>query len=284
MTVIVVDVGATETEAGFGGWQGRSDPVYTEETPDSRSSFVRMLRNLIDELTEVAEAEGRGVSGASIGVPGWVDQDGRLAEAPHTSFGEIDIETEVSDATEAPVVVENDANAQALGCAEPSETVCYVALGTGVGGATVVSGDLLKGANGFAGEVGHIPVSYSDSPSPCPCGKDGCLDTVAGGKFLREELGDSWWERELSSEERGVITEAGKAAGEVATTLATLNDPTRVVLAGHLTEREGFIKGVTETWNHPWTDCIIETYKETWPFSRAGLTELALDTEGSRLH
>lgn len=272
MTVVAIDVGATRTEAGFGGWQEKTEPVRVEETPDSRDSMVRLLRRLTDELVSLARSADREVSGVGVGLPGWVDEDGRLVESPHTSFGGMDIQAEIADTADVPFVAENDANAQALGCSQDSETVCYIALGTGVGGAVVDSGTLVRGANGFAGEVGHIPVSVSDRR--CPCGKSGCLDTVASGSSLRKDLGDSWWKKELSSDEEQRVVEAGEAVGEAASTMAALNDPKRIVMTGHLTTREGFMKGVKKTWDHPWTDCSLETTEETWTVARTGLTRL----------
>lgn len=272
-TAVVVDVGATWTQAGFGGWEERQEPIYSEDSPDTRDGLVRTLRRLTDELVSVARSADRKVERIAVGLPGWVDSDGRLVESPHAPFGGLDINAELGNEVDVPFVVENDANAQALGCAEGSETVCYVALGTGVGGGVVEAGSLLKGANGFAGEVGHIPVSGSDRP--CPCGKEGCLGTVASGESLRKDLGDSWWERELSPDEERRVEEAGEAVGEAASVLAALNDPTRVVVAGSLTRREGFMAGVTKTWDHPWTDCSLETVGDTWDLARDGLTRLA---------
>ena len=272
MTVVVIDVGATRTEAGFGGWQEHTDPVRVEDTPESRESMLRLLRRLTDELVSLARSADREVSGVGVGLPGWVDQDGRLVESPHTSFGGMDVEAELADTADVPFIADNDANAQALGCFQGSETVCYIALGTGVGGAVVDSGSLVRGANGFAGEVGHVPVSVSERR--CPCGKSGCLDTVASGSSLRRDLGESWWERELSPDEKSRLTEAGEAVGEAASTMAALNDPNRIAVTGHLTTREGFMKGVKK-WDHPWTDCSLETTEETWTLARTGLTRLS---------
>jgi len=57
--------------------------------------------------------------------------------------------------------------------------------------------------------------------------------------------------------------------------MAALNDPTRILMTGHLTTREGFMKGVKKTWDHPWTDPSLETTEETWTVARTGLTRLA---------
>ncbi|MDZ7688834.1 MAG: ROK family protein [Halobacteriales archaeon] len=272
-TAVVVDVGATRTEAGFGGWKERPEPARVEDTPDTTDELVGTVRRLTDELIEEARSSGCDVSAVAVGVPGLVDKEGTLVDAPHTSFGNLDLSDELD--TCVPVAVENDANAQALGCAGNTEDLFYVALGTGIGGAHVVSGEVVRGANGFAGEVGHVPVPASASDRPCACGRRGCLETVASGEYLRETLGDAWWERELHSGERRVVRRAGEAVGEAVSLLAVVNDPETFVVTGSMTTRDEFIAGMNHGWSHPWTDCSLRTYEKTWRFARDGLTKVA---------
>ena len=272
-TAVVIDVGATRTEAGFGGWKDRPEPVRVEETPDTRDGLVETLRRLTDELVDEARSSGRDVSAVAVGVPGLVDDEGVLVEAPHTSFGDLELSDKLN--LNVPVVVENDANAQALGCARLSgtECLCYIALGTGIGGGIIQSGELIRGADGFAGEVGHISVPAS-SDRLCACGRRKCLETVASGEYLRTSLGDSWWERELTSDEERVVKHAGEAVGEAVSVLAVLNNPESIIVTGKLTTRDRFVAGMNERRRYPWTDCSLKTYQETWQFAREGLTKL----------
>jgi predicted NBD/HSP70 family sugar kinase len=274
-TAVVIDVGATRTEAGFGGWKDRPEPVQIEETPDTCDGLVETLRRLTDELVDEARSSGRDVSTVAVGVPGLVDNEGVLVEAPHTSFGDIELSDELDP--DVPVVVKNDANAQALGCARLSEadSLCYVALGTGIGGGIIQSSELVRGADGFAGEVGHISVPASSfSDSLCACGRRKCLETVASGEYLRTTLGDSWWERELTSDEERVVKHAGEAVGEAVSVLAVLNNPESIVVTGKLATRDRFVAGMNERRRYPWTDCSLKTYQDTWQFAREGLTKL----------
>ena len=274
-TAVVIDVGATRTEAGFGGWKDRPEPVRVEETPDTCDGLVETLRRLTDELVDEARSSGRDVSAVAVGVPGLVDKEGVLVEAPHTSFGDIELSDELN--IDVPIVVENDANAQALGCARLSGTdcLCYIALGTGIGGGIIQSGELVRGADGFGGEVGHISVPASSfSDRLCACGRRKCLETVASGEYLRTSLGDSWWERELTSDEERVVKHAGEAVGEAVSVLAVLNSPESIIVTGKLATREGFVAGMNERWSYPWSDCSLKTYQETWQFAREGLTKL----------
>lgn len=281
-TAVVVDVGATRTEAGYGGWHERNQAVRVEETPMKTDGLVAGLRSTVGELVEEARSAGRDVSAVAVGVPGLVDHEGRLVEAPHTSFGSVDLSDEL--AVDLPLAVENDANAQALGCSRILEhaSLCYVALGTGIGGGIVESGEVVRGANGFAGEVGHMRAPVSTEPQDahdglCECGRRGCLETVASGDYLLETLGDRWWKRELPPDEERVVKRAGEAVGNAASQLAVLNDPESVVVTGKLTAKDVFVAGMRETYSRPWvdTDCPLKTHEHTWRFAREGLTEIA---------
>lgn len=273
MTVIAIDVGATGIQAGFGGWPDRPDPVADDETPADTDALVGYVRTTVEDLTATANAADRPVSAVAIGLPGTLDGDGRLAESLHTGFAGADVSSAVGAVVDHPVVLANDTNAQALGCGADAETLCYVALGTGVGGALVADGDLVEGANGFAGEIGHVRVAASDRP--CVCGKTGCLYTLAAGTALEADLGEAWWADELDATERDRVETAGAAVGEAAATAAALVDPDRIVVAGHLTARDAFDRGLSATWDHPFSDCALETVVDTWPLARDGLVQCA---------
>ena len=135
---------------------------------------------------------GRGdepVTTVGVGVPGLVDNDGVLRFAPNLP-GVIDLR--VKDELErhfpgVDVGVENDATCAAwgermLGAARGSDHVVLVTLGTGIGGGFVSNGRLLRGAHGFAGEVGHMVVDPNGPP--CRCGKRGCWERFASGTGL----------------------------------------------------------------------------------------------------
>jgi len=99
----------------------------------------------------------------------------------------------VSEGVGLPVVVENDANAfgwaeARFGAARGKRNALIVAIGTGVGGAIIVDGHLLRGAAGFGGEIGHITVVPGGRP--CGCGLRGCLERYSAGTAL----GVNGWE------------------------------------------------------------------------------------------
>jgi glucokinase len=145
---------------------------------------------LLDALAGVAAsvANGTDMAGVGVGVPGLVDRGGVLRFAPNLpGVIDLDIRGELERRLGVPVRVDNDATCAAwgereLGAARGYDDVVLVTLGTGIGGGIVAGGTLLRGANGFAGEVGHMVVD-PDGP-PCPCGRRGCWERYASGSGL----------------------------------------------------------------------------------------------------
>ena len=144
---------------------------------------------VLDALAEVvsAVADG-GVDGVGVGVPGLVDRDGVLRFAPNLpGVHDFPIKAELEARLGVEVRVDNDATCAAwgerqLGAARGYDDVLLATLGTGIGGGIVAGGRLLRGTNGFAGEIGHMVVD-PDGPE-CPCGQRGCWERFASGGGL----------------------------------------------------------------------------------------------------
>ena len=145
---------------------------------------------VLDTLAGVALSviDGSEVLGVGVGVPGLVDRDGVLRFAPNLP-GVVDlaIREELETRLGVPVRVDNDATCavwgeRQAGAAKGYDDVILATLGTGIGGGIVAGGTLLRGANGFAGEIGHMIVD-PEGP-PCPCGQRGCWERYASGGGL----------------------------------------------------------------------------------------------------
>ena len=143
--------------------------------------------SIIDTLAELARAMGPWDS-IGIGVPGLVTRTGVLRAAPNL----VDIHNfQVGDLLSAQlgttVHVDNDGTCAAAaewktGAARGVDDFVMVTLGTGIGGGVIAGGALIRGANGFTGEIGHMVVD-PDGP-PCPCGRRGCWERYASGSGL----------------------------------------------------------------------------------------------------
>ncbi|MEI8240820.1 MAG: ROK family protein, partial [Actinomycetota bacterium] len=142
---------------------------------------------IIDALVEVARALGP-FDSIGIGVPGLVTRHGTLRAAPNlVGIHDFEVARLVSDRLGVPVEADNDATCAAvaewkMGAGRGADEMTMVTLGTGIGGGIVTGGRLLRGANGFAGEIGHMVIDPDGIA--CPCGRRGCWERYASGSGL----------------------------------------------------------------------------------------------------
>jgi glucokinase len=177
-----VDVGGTKILAvALDGRAGAIDGEARTETPRGAEALVDAVVSVVRELPDGVEAVG-------IGVPGLVDRNGRLRVGPNLP-GVLDypFREALTDRLGVPVVADNDATCAAWaererGAARGASDAVLVTLGTGIGAGIIAGGELQRGANGFAGEPGHMVV---DPNGPrCPCGRRGCWERYASGSGL----------------------------------------------------------------------------------------------------
>src|SRR5690606_28356184 len=154
-------------------------------TPPGGGGLSEVLLELVDEL---AAAAGERPAAVGVGLPGLVDRAGTLVMGPHLpELRHLPLAAQLRDALGLPVVGDNDANCHAAaelhgGAAVGRAEVLVVTLGTGTGGGILTGGRLLQGAQGFAGEPGHMVVDPGGPP--CPCGRQGCWERFASGSGL----------------------------------------------------------------------------------------------------
>ncbi|MDV9193593.1 ROK family protein, partial [Streptomyces sp. SR27] len=193
---------------------------------------------------------GRGLvpAGAGLALPGLVS-GGTVREAPNLGWHEVAAErlfaaalTALRPAAEGlPLTSDNEANMAALaelwfGTLGDLRTFLHLTGEIGVGGAIVVHGELLRGAHGFAGEIGHLVV---DAEGPCcRCGSRGCLEQYAGQAALLRAAGVTGVpvlaERAEAGDPRALaaLAEAGRMLGRALSGAVNLLDPEAVVLGG----------------------------------------------------
>jgi glucokinase len=182
---IGLDIGGTKI-AGFRvADEGRVLDRRTVSTPATDPTAT------VDAAIAVAkELAANDVRAVGIGAAGMVDHDDVVRYSPNLSYRNLPIGRRVGDALGLPCVADNDANAAAwgefrVGAGRDVEDMLLVTIGTGIGGGIVSGGRLIHGANGFAGEIGHIIVE-PDGPV-CGCGNRGCLEQVASGTAVERE-------------------------------------------------------------------------------------------------
>ncbi len=193
-------------------------------TPEGGSGLVDTLVEVIDALAGSSPAVGIGV-----GVPGLVDRAGRLHMGPHLrEVQDLPLAELLGARASSAVIVDNDANCHALGeqaagAAAGHDEALVITFGTGIGAGIISAGHLLRGANGFAGEPGHMIVD-PDGP-PCPCGKRGCWEQLASGDALGRFAQDAARAGDLVAVLAGVGGDPSGIRGEHVTRAARLGDP-----------------------------------------------------------
>jgi glucokinase len=185
---IGVDLGGTNLRVAAVDDAGKMLAKTALGTEVSRGRDV-----VIDELcraaqqlvAEMQKREGPGeLRGIGVGVPGLIDSEtGRMLESPNLpGWDEYDVKGEIERRLGTAVILENDANAAAvgeqwLGAGRDVESMCLYTLGTGVGGGLVLDGKIWRGWNGMAGELGHCNVEPEGHA--CKCGSYGCIEQYA---------------------------------------------------------------------------------------------------------
>ena len=263
--LIGVDVGGTNVRMGIVTPDGRILKKIEYPTDMSRGSLDMMerlasrLRDFIREESEKGQPEIR----VGVGIAGPVDQKRGVLIAPPNlpDLHGFPLREFLQKEISFPIVIENDANAFTLGegwmgAARGSLHYCGITLGTGVGGGIVIGGEIVRGADGLGGEVGHM-VLNPDGPL-CGCGGRGCLEVYASSSGICRmalegiERGKGEWILKQSGDGHGKVTsegvfeaarkgdctaleifsEMGRYLGLGLVNLANLFNPEKIVIGG----------------------------------------------------
>lgn len=197
---IGVDLGGTNLRIAAVDEQGRLVEKVTLGTKVSlgRSHVINDMCDAIERLVEKYK-NSASLLGIGIGVPGIIDmQTGMVRESPNLpGWVDAPVRTEIEQRLKTKVILENDANAAAmgekwLGAAKDFDDMAMLTLGTGVGGGLVLGGKIWHGMNGMAGEFGHTTVEPEGHP--CGCGNRGCVEQYASAtaivRMARERIAD----------------------------------------------------------------------------------------------
>jgi glucokinase-like ROK family protein len=260
-----ISIGATGLSVGV--TDGRLTTLAIAHRPcDIRQGPEAVLKLALEVVREVmAEAGVTRLSGAGVGVPGPVDFHRGVSVSPPIMPGwdGFPVRDAVARELGCPVVLDNDVNVLAVGeqhagVARNARDFLFVKIGTGIGCGIVVDGELYRGVDGCAGDIGHIRVD--DFGPTCACGNTGCLEAFAGGAALArdataaarsgrsEALAALLAERgELTAADVGValgqgdpvavqlIRDSGRRVGQVLASLVSFFNPGLIVIGGGVT-------------------------------------------------
>lgn len=263
--VLAADLGATHATLAVTDLAGTS-LGQTRERLDIAAGPESVLGWMVEAgraLLKSIEREQRDLIAIGIGLPGPVHHaTGRPINPPiMPGWDRFDVPVWVQQHLEVPVLVDNDVNIMALGeraLAWPTvEDLMFVKVATGIGSGVISGGMLQRGAQGIAGDIGHVQVSRG-AGVPCHCGNRGCLEAIASGPAIAASLRAEGLEVQTGQDvidlvRRGdlqaiqAIRQAGRDIGEVLSAAVSLVNPSVIAIGGSMAQAgEHLAAGVRE--------------------------------------
>jgi glucokinase-like ROK family protein len=179
--------------------------------------YLSQAEYLLQKAIDRASDRGLRLMGIGVGVWGLVDHEvGVIRFAPNLKWRDVPLKEKWEEKFKVPVYLENDANASALGeyyfgSGKNIENFLYLSMDIGIGGGIISNGQLFHGANGYAGEFGHVTIDPGGSR--CNCGKIGCLETVVGRKVILRKYEERKGKQESISLQE--VIQRGQAGDEI---------------------------------------------------------------------
>lgn len=230
--VFGIDVGGTTVKLGLFDTNGNLKDKWeiTTRKENNGEKIVGDIAQSISEKMEENNMTKNEIYGVGMGVPGPVLEDGTVLKAVNLGWDHYNPNVELGNLLGVPVRTGNDANVAALGemwrgGGQGYTDLVAVTLGTGVGGGVIVGGHIVGGANGAAGEIGHIHMDDNET-DVCGCGRCGCLEQYASAtgivRITKKKLAASQKDSVLRKEQFSAkdVWDAVKAGDELAVEVA----------------------------------------------------------------
>ena len=262
--VLAADLGATHSRVAMTDLGGEvlvegAEEIAIAEGPEA---VLAWLERTFDDLLAGVGRTHSDVRGIGVGVPGPVEFATGTPVAPPIMPGwdGYRVSDRLADYFGAPTLVDNDVNIMALGehwkAWRAYDHLLFVKVGTGIGCGIITDGRIHRGAQGAAGDIGHIHVPGNEEI--CRCGNRGCLEAVAGGGAMAARLRSEGIEAENSRdvvrhvrdgrpEAMQLVRQAGRELGEVLAASVNFFNPGVIVIGGDIAHAdEHLLAGVRE--------------------------------------
>ncbi len=270
--VIGVDLGGTHVRAAAVSQGGALSTKVKQESQADRG-YKAVVRNICSVINKVISRKKRPPAACGLGSAGAIDFSKMIVtRSPNfPDWENVALARNVGAGFDFPVILENDANAAALGegwqgAAKGWANYAMLTLGTGIGGGVILNGQVWRGASGRAGEIGHITIHPGGRL--CGCGNHGCLETTASAsgvaRTARERFHETnaIWLRKASRGDIdkvdaklvarmarkgdtfciGILKEAGRDIGAAIASVALLLGISRYVIGGGMAPAFEFIR------------------------------------------
>lgn len=265
-----IDLGGTKIEAALLDPAGTI--IWRHRIPAPRDAYPATIKAVVGLVHQARAAQPSAANcSIGIGIPGSLSpDDGCVRNANSTWLNGQPFKRDLEAALDQAVQMANDANCLAVseatdGAAQGARSVFAVILGTGVGGAHVIHGQLVIGINGIAGEWGHTPLPWMTAEefkhAPCWCGRSGCIETFLSGPALAQEFSGSGHAKVVSVQEilrmadaadRQALALMERFYDRLARALAmviNIIDPEVIVIGGGLSNITSIYSEIPKRWN-----------------------------------
>lgn len=263
--VLVADLGATHARLAVTDLDCQVLAEHADECAiaDGPTAVLDWVRAGFDELLAEAGQDADAVRGIGVGLPGPVEHAAGRAVSPPIMPGwdGYPVPEHFADLG-VPVLVDNDVNIMALGeywstWRHQVDDLLFIKVGTGIGCGIVAHGQIHRGAQGAAGDLGHVRVPGADD-TICRCGNAGCVEAVAGGQAIADRLRENGYDThdardvvELVLTGDGTATrevrQSGRVLGQVLAAAVNFFNPSVIVIGGDVANaHEQLLAGVRE--------------------------------------
>ncbi len=194
---IGIDLGGTKILAALidENWEIKSLLKKKTKASSGPQEVISRIINTIEELVKENNLKNNDIIAIGIGAPGMVDEkNGNVMYAPNlTGWKDIPLGSTLSKKFKVPVSVANDVNMGLFGefnfgSAKGYRNVVGIFIGTGIGGAIIIDGNIISGANHMAGEIGHMVINSKDKNLQCGCRNYGCIEASAGRLGIAKQI------------------------------------------------------------------------------------------------
>lgn len=254
-----VDIGGTTVKLGLFEETGEildKWEIVTHTEEEGKAILPDISASILDKMKE-KNIDKADVLGIGAGVPAPVTEEGIVNGSANLGWKYKDVKKELEELTGLRAEIGNDANVAALGemwkgGGAGQRNMVMVTLGTGVGGGVIIGGKVITGAHGAGGELGHVCVNYEET-EVCGCGSRGCLEQYASAtgivrlakRKLDKETRDTMLKKDTVTAKAvfdavkakdtvamEVAEEFGRYLGYELANLATITDPSVIVIGG----------------------------------------------------
>ncbi|WP_169582732.1 ROK family glucokinase [Microbacterium thalassium] len=224
MLKVGIDIGGTKIAGGVVDPDGRILEKLRVDTPADTAQLAAAVIDMARHFSAEHDIVAVGVAAA-----GFIDRDrATVIHAPNIAWRNEPLKASLEAGIDVPIAIENDANAAGwaefrFGAGRDVDNMVMLTMGTGVGGAIVLDGELFRGGHGIAAELGHT--RFIRDGLRCGCGQNGCLEQYASGRALQREANAIADEGGIGSALAALRDEKGSISGPAVSRLVLAGDP-----------------------------------------------------------